>query len=159
VLVDVSVTDLAGGPLNQLQTTEMKREDLERLIQSINKAGPDAISADRLKRAFDTHWPQLESRLVACLERHPVTTQKPRKNAQELLLEDIAKGIQRVEQTVNGSMIVRQIPAGRGWGRILADQLAKNDRDTYATALREVFEPTEPGVNVRSESEDKEPES
>src|SRR3954447_9993168 len=61
LLFNVKPSDIQG-PLAQFQTTNFKREDFKRLIESMNSIDPDAsLDAFRLGKAFNALWSQLDA--------------------------------------------------------------------------------------------------
>lgn len=62
-LLDVEPTDLKG-PLVQFQATKAQREDTKKLIITLNHAlGSSQLPQDKLEKAFDVWWPELEQKL------------------------------------------------------------------------------------------------
>lgn len=52
------------GPLGQFQCTEYSKEDIRRLVYSLNQSNPaGSIPIDRLDRTFELCWPALKSSL------------------------------------------------------------------------------------------------
>lgn len=76
VLLDLKPSDVPPGPLSQFQMTELNRDDMMRLLQTINSAlGTDALGHPHLESAFEVWWPKFQERLsgVAAhreLQRH-----------------------------------------------------------------------------------------
>lgn len=63
VLLDLQARDVTG-PLAEFQATLSRdRDDMYQLVESLNTVCASPLNADRLKRAFDRTWPDLESRL------------------------------------------------------------------------------------------------
>ncbi|GKS57018.1 hypothetical protein YTPLAS18_05450 [Nitrospira sp.] len=55
-----------SGPLSHFQGTEMRKEDMWRLVESLARAMGRAAPAHRVRlAAFEKHWPEFESRLRA----------------------------------------------------------------------------------------------
>lgn len=49
------------GPLTQFQATRAEKDDMRKLVQTINRAcGDGALAADRIDKAFEHWWPDLE---------------------------------------------------------------------------------------------------
>jgi hypothetical protein len=77
-LFEVKRSDV-GGPLLQFQSTILERDDVLKLIKSINARCPEAerLKMDRLDKAFSIWWPELErelgrlERAGASNEHHP----------------------------------------------------------------------------------------
>lgn len=63
-LFEVELSEITKSPLSQFQATTFKKDDVKKLLDSLNTAG-DAplLREDRLKTAFDTYWPELENKL------------------------------------------------------------------------------------------------
>jgi len=53
------------GPLQQFQLTLFAKEDVRRLIHSINRNASSPLPADRLKQNFDRCWPSLKDEIEA----------------------------------------------------------------------------------------------
>lgn len=57
------------GPILQFQSTVFEKEDVLKLLKSINTAcAADGLEDARLERSFDVWWPQLESQLNAIIQ-------------------------------------------------------------------------------------------
>lgn len=63
-LFNVKRSDIQG-PLLQFQSTILEKDDVEKLVSSINKSCPETerLEEVRLKKVFDVWWPQLEEAL------------------------------------------------------------------------------------------------
>ncbi len=60
--------DQLSGPLTQFQATVFEREDVRKLMRSINEtAGAEAILSERLDTNIGAVWPELNSRVQAVL--------------------------------------------------------------------------------------------
>jgi hypothetical protein len=68
VLAGVKFSDLLP-PLSQFQHTEINREQFEKLVKELNALVKEEsrLEPDRLKRMFDSKWPELEANLKAAL--------------------------------------------------------------------------------------------
>jgi len=59
-------------PLSHFQSTIFKKEDMLKLMLSINKAnGSKKLTDEKLKNSFEVWWPILEDNLNKCLEKIP----------------------------------------------------------------------------------------
>lgn len=57
-------------PLSQFQSTIFKKDDVLKLMLSINKAtGSEKLTNEKLKNYFEVWWPKLEDNLNKCLEK------------------------------------------------------------------------------------------
>ena len=62
-LFDIKRSEV-DGPILQFQSTIFEREDLKKLVKSLNKAcEKDGLAGDRLEKAFEVWYPTLESEL------------------------------------------------------------------------------------------------
>jgi len=115
-LVGVHAADLVG-PLAQFQATTATRDDVLRLVASMNRASDHRIDEQRLAAAVDLWWPQLETRLANVNSGSPAATRARREISDmvEELLE-LTRGMQRnpVRVLSNGLVVTerRHEPAG-----------------------------------------------
>jgi hypothetical protein len=63
-----------SGPLSQFQATRYEKEDMRRLIHSMNAACPSPVSEIQLDQTFDACWPRLVSMLDPLLPRAQETS-------------------------------------------------------------------------------------
>ena len=76
-LFDLEPSELSGGPIAQFQATTFQKEDVWRLVLSMNESsGSDRPKSDTLRVAFDLRWPELEERLKALLPERQYHDQK-----------------------------------------------------------------------------------
>ena len=86
-------------PLGQFNATKPTREDMLKLIESINKFGErEALDANKLHCAFDAFWPQFEKRfqeIIDTTDAEPIPS--PQRSVNEMLTEilDIVRGLAR----------------------------------------------------------------
>jgi len=63
-LFDIKRSEV-DGPLLQFQSTILDKDDIKKLLKTLNKAcDADGLAADRLEKAFDVWYPTLESELA-----------------------------------------------------------------------------------------------
>lgn len=85
------------GPLLQFQSTILKKDDVEKLIASVNAscAEDERLEEARLKKVFDVWWPQLEKELNGIEASFPTLATAPAKRpkqqdkAIEAILEEL----------------------------------------------------------------------
>jgi hypothetical protein len=108
------------GPLNQFQHTAADRDSVFKLMQDINAMLPidQQLEEDRLKRAFDTHWPTLDEGIRRALQK--LRTNKPHPPTKRPVDEMVAELL----------VLVRQL--GRPDSR---DVRAPNGREPEGSAL------------------------
>jgi len=62
-----------AGPILQFQSTVLEKDDVLKLLKSINSAcGPDSLDINRLEKTFNVWWPQLEKQLNEIPEEKPI---------------------------------------------------------------------------------------
>jgi len=66
LLRDVAIKDVPG-PLAQFQCTVFEKEDVRRLVRSVNQTSEAPIDPKLLDAAFDRHWPDL-ARVIQGIE-------------------------------------------------------------------------------------------
>jgi hypothetical protein len=70
-LFDIKRSEV-DGPILQFQSTIFEKEDLKKLITTLNKAcEKDGLTAERLSKAFEVWYPTLESELEKLRETEP----------------------------------------------------------------------------------------
>jgi hypothetical protein len=74
-LVGIARGDVKG-PLAQFQSTVFEKEDMRRLVHSINRASDRAVPNDRLDRTFEAVWPRLLTEIER-LDIQPVEPARP----------------------------------------------------------------------------------
>ena len=102
-LLDVRPADLEG-PLAQFQATLATNEDTRKLVQTINRAlGDEALTEERVNKAFEVWWPQLEESLtnIPGAEGKPESRRSPDDTLEELLIRvrAIEREVTRVRKT------------------------------------------------------------
>lgn len=104
------------GPLVQFQFTLPERDDLLRLVTSINGAcGDSQLPRERLERLFDALWPQLEEVLKSVV----ATAEKGTSTAPKRSAEDMLEELLELARNQTRSMTTREaeILAASGSGR------------------------------------------
>lgn len=95
LLLDVTPAQIEP-PLSQFQHTTTEREDVAKLIETINKraaaVGEKARREDDLRETFDRFWPDLESTIKDLRSRAPAPT-APGRKPEDMLVEllDLAR--------------------------------------------------------------------
>ncbi|MDF4850118.1 hypothetical protein P3555_25250, partial [Vibrio parahaemolyticus] len=78
-----------SGPMLQFQSTVIEKEDVYKLLKSINDAcGTDSIDEARLEKGFDVWWPFLEQDLGKIPNNSKPKKEEP-ENPTEKILEEI----------------------------------------------------------------------
>src|SRR5579872_262980 len=98
-LFDLKASDLEG-PLTQFQYVVNERTDVFKMIDSINsKVDAKPLSAEKLEKAFERCWPDLESELavIAGTEAASSTVAKSPTRKQEDILDELLE-LMRTQQ-------------------------------------------------------------
>lgn len=81
-----------NGPILQFQSTVFEKEDVKKLLLSLNKAcNDDQLNSERLDKAFDVWYPTLEEQLNALPKSvlEPAKVVKKKDEASNAILEEI----------------------------------------------------------------------
>lgn len=96
-LINLSPTDVKE-PLSIFQATESKKEDVLKLLKSINGNIKDGkLKPELLISVFEKWWPDFETKLSAALKSKSIeTAEQPRRNDGDILREvlQLTRGIQ-----------------------------------------------------------------
>jgi TIR domain len=91
-LIDLVPTDLTG-PLSIFQATRFNKEDVFKLITTINqiiqKNGGKSLSIENLKSVFETFYPKLEQKIESISNNSNTKTEKAIRTDRELLEETV----------------------------------------------------------------------
>ena len=115
-LINLDHADLRP-PLSQFNGTLPNREDMLRLVQTINEQrGDGALTAERLRTAFDRWWDDFPREFDPIIEKHSPTEGTHRRTADEMVPEilEITRSTQKVLQEAG--------PALRALALAVADQ-------------------------------------
>ena len=78
------------GPLSQFQNTNTTKEDIQKLIESINeKMGEKKLEDERLKKVFEKWYPDLETKISSNIESTESETSDYKKRPEEDILAEI----------------------------------------------------------------------
>jgi hypothetical protein len=128
VLIDLPPSQLEF-PLAQFQATKAEKEDLYRLVSSINSSlDVGSLSEENLREVFDHWWPKLEDKLLSLPSE--IVHAGPRRSQTELL-EEILDGVRALgrSQTSNSFQpdSERQDPFEKELISYAVDQFAINN--------------------------------
>ncbi|MBI3546848.1 MAG: toll-Interleukin receptor [Gammaproteobacteria bacterium] len=104
-LIGVSKADVKG-PLAQFQMTEPTREDVKKLVSTINNSQPDkdqSLPAAKLDAAFDKWWPDLEGHISTLTKEAAAPAAAVPVRADRDILEEIlntTRGLSQELQTL-----------------------------------------------------------
>lgn len=97
-LVDLGTADIAP-PLSQFNATSPNREQLYKLIKTINDAsGNSSLSPDRLDVYFGKFWSDFEDGFAKILKNIDATPNRNTSRSQKEMLTDILDVVRRIER-------------------------------------------------------------
>jgi hypothetical protein len=89
-----------GWPLAQFQATVFGREEIHRLVRSLNgQLGENALAPDVLEDTFETWWPQLERQINEIIARPAEQPQEARRTTEDVL-NDILVSVRSTEGAI-----------------------------------------------------------
>ena len=100
-LFDIKRSEV-NGPILQFQSTVFEKDDVRKLLLSLNKADSgEQLTVERLEKALDVWYPDLEQQLNSLLQDQPSqvvrTEQEPQESFSNQILEEILD-LSRVNQ-------------------------------------------------------------
>jgi TIR domain len=101
VLFNLKPTELVG-PLAQFNATQLNKEDMRKLIQTINKTLENPLEKTAIDRTFDQWWSVLEEKL---LQVPKIEVLKEDKRTEKELLEEILTLVRAQSFSVNTSLL------------------------------------------------------
>lgn len=111
-LFDIKRSEVSG-PILQFQSTIFEKEDLKKLVYSLNRAcGAETLSDERLEKAFSVWYPTLEEQLNNLLQNRPLVPVVDKKeesidSSSEILEEilDLTRNNQKLLRNPDGEFI------------------------------------------------------
>lgn len=100
LLLDVTFTDISGGPLGQFQAKKLDKQGCYELAVSINAHAGDVVPDARLSYLFERLWPDLEHSLER-IPYEPDGAVKKRHRPVNEVLEELSLGMQRIESRLS----------------------------------------------------------
>lgn len=98
-LFDIKRSEI-DGPILQFQSTIFDKEDIRKLVKTINKAcGEEQLKEDRLDKTFEVWYPNLESELTKIKPVAKETSAKKTEKGYQEILEEILE-LTRINQKI-----------------------------------------------------------
>ncbi|HEA18024.1 hypothetical protein LCGC14_1291300 [marine sediment metagenome] len=92
-LFDIKRSEV-NGPILQFQSTIFEKEDVKKLLLSLNKAdSTEQLTSERLEKALDVWYPDLESRLNKLIDGQPKVEKLEENQQQDLVSNQILEEI------------------------------------------------------------------
>ena len=85
LLFDINPSDLVKNPLGQFQAIGPSRDDIFKLLESINCKVQNPIPQERLVRIYEKNWPDLEAEFGKILSQTKTNRKVPEPSEKELL--------------------------------------------------------------------------
>jgi hypothetical protein len=124
LLIGLDLVDVKQ-PLSQFQNTKFERNDVYKLIGSINRAGPNPLKEEVLQRAFSALWPEFERTVNAAISEHPkAAEQEPDTDAEKDLdslkgaVGDLIQSVQSLRDDVRRTPGDASLPEALGMIRM-----------------------------------------
>lgn len=141
LLVDLEVSQLEA-PLSQFNAARPVREDMWRLVKTINSHGKDhLLLADRLRKTFDRWWDDFETKFGAIIANKKTSTTKPPKRTLDAMVVEILEIARSLQEKNQQPPSLAAIPSFTptfdrdASGRIILKQL--KPLELYLDALKE----------------------
>jgi hypothetical protein len=135
-LIDIASDSEVTGPLFQFQSTKPTKDEVLKLVRSLNTAAGNPRTDEQLKRAVEKWWPDLEEAITTA-NRPSLQTKKPVRTDRQVLDEvllrvrDITQELSRLPESLvqsrysSGLREVVQISTQRAFEADLAKILPK----------------------------------
>jgi len=107
-----------GHPILQFQYVRFDREDVKKMIKSLNEAcGSDCLKESDLDEVFDTWWPKLEPKLTKIMKEadliETIPTDEPQGRSTPDILEELVELVRSQNNTINDLKLVVSSPDKR----------------------------------------------
>ncbi len=103
-LFDIKRSDVQG-PLLQFQSTVFDKDDILKLLKSVNNRIPEGerLKEDKLNKAFEVWWPQLNDNfnLIKSAEEEPIKSQQKNKEKTPEILEELLELARAQQRLLN----------------------------------------------------------
>ena len=76
VLFEVKPSDLTNSPISQFQATSISKEDMKKLVETLNTASGNCLTQGRLDKAFELCYPDLEKNIKELKETEDVQAEE-----------------------------------------------------------------------------------
>ncbi|MBY0574677.1 MAG: hypothetical protein K2P84_13445 [Undibacterium sp.] len=110
-LFDIKRSEVSG-PILQFQSTIFEKEDLKKLVSSLNRAcGAEVLTDERLEKAFQVWYPTLEMQLNELLQNPPLVPlaneEEPIESSSDILEEilDLTRNNQKLLRNPDGEFV------------------------------------------------------
>lgn len=99
-LFDLKMAEIKEGPILQFQTTVFEKDDIKKLLLSLNKAcGESGLKEELLTKSYEVWWPSLEQSLNKVMEEKAEEKALSKRISKEDMLEEILE-LSRTNQKI-----------------------------------------------------------
>ena len=126
-LFDVKPSELKGSPISQFQATSFTKEDLSRLLETLNVATGNSLSEQKLSKAFDVWYPDLEKSLNDLRSEPVEDSEESSVVVHSDILEELLE-MSRNTQRLLGNTDVKLYNNIEQLQKMLEEIISKNDR-------------------------------
>ena len=145
LLVNLTPADLKA-PLSQFNATMPMKEDMLKLVKTINsQKGEQALTDDRLQKAFDRWWSDFETKFAETLKTHNPTKAVTRRAPEDMIAEilEIVRSLQSSSQKSNPLVTTFTVPKSSSsalehWLEVQAAQSPASTGSALEAALKSI---------------------
>ena len=143
LLTDISISEIKG-PLASFQSTKLEKNDLYKLIQSINNELPMPLEEKKLNKSFDAFYSDFETKIKKIETEKKIAKKDVIKKDINLLAEEILEITREISLVVNNPEKIMP----EAYVRYILDDTLNNERKsidnielilTFASHFREVI--------------------
>ena len=99
-LFDLKMAEIKEGPILQFQTTVYEKDDIKKLLISLNKScGDTGLKEELLLKSFDVWWPSLDEALKQIMSEKDDGKTQAKKTTKDDMLEEILE-LTRINQKI-----------------------------------------------------------
>jgi hypothetical protein len=138
------------GPLAQFQATQLNKEDMHKLVKSMNSAlAEKGLDVTMLDRVFDKWWDEFKDQTSKAIAQHSGPPDPSQKRSIQDILEEVLTLCRSMAQTAERKSQSEQEAAWRAWQHLLAtqpelDHAIARTIISYSEAFQEAAKPFVP---------------
>lgn len=126
-LFDIKPSELKDSPISQFQSTSFVKDDLKRLIETLNVAASNCLTEQKLSKTFEVWYPELEQSLTSLVTEPSQIDKDYNETEKPDLLEEILE-MSRNTQRLLGNTDVKLLNNIDMLHKKLETMISKNDR-------------------------------
>jgi hypothetical protein len=115
VYVDIDASEVTP-PLSLFQGTRLHKDDVLKLVRTLNKAMAEPMTEAVLNRTFERGWPDLDAAVQQAVARTERTGKRqPKKPSIDQVLGDVADSVQRIEARLSNLEAIARNGRPKEW--------------------------------------------